>query len=134
VADRNDQTEEAREPHEHDGRHGQSIAKRSDSHIASRTRRPRTLERARTLARAQGISAGAWRGKPSVCAARPPARDEKAAAGLRSATVFQRPVALRACRSGRDTQPVRQMSLPVALCPLLGEQRKPYARIDLFGF
>src|ERR1039458_1836878 len=44
----------------------------------------------------------------------------KAAAGLRSATVFQRPVALRACRSGRDTQPVRQMSPPVALCPLLG--------------
>jgi hypothetical protein len=57
VADRNDQTEEAREPHEHDAarRHGQSIAKRSDSHIASRTRRPRTLERARTLARARGV-------------------------------------------------------------------------------
>src|ERR1700674_2625276 len=83
------------------------------------------------LGRWRGLRA--WRGKPSVCAARPPARHEKAAAGLRSATVFQRPVALRACRSGRDTQPVRQMSPPVALCPLVDEQRKPYARIDLFS-
>jgi hypothetical protein len=37
MTDRNDQTEEAREPHEHDRRHGRSIAK-STSHIASRTR------------------------------------------------------------------------------------------------
>jgi hypothetical protein len=33
---------------------------------------------------------------------------KKTAAGLRSATAFQKPVALRGCRSGRDTQPAGQ--------------------------